>query len=184
MKSGDPAFGFSDDPKAARNDSLLVVNNTGYDAVFLYFKDIPGHSLSGKLPKFYSMLIKKGESQKVFVLAGNGRVYFAFGEDWGELKKPLSIPFPDYAGRIGIVQPLKDSLLLQHFFSNGGGPVQKYLSKPIYINKADALKDYTRYRYLNTSNTTSESTLYLSDNNGNIQLKADGPLLVKEARSS
>jgi hypothetical protein len=183
MKSGDPAFFFSDDPKAARNDSLLVVNNTGYDAVFLYFKDIPGHTFSGKLPKLYSMLIKKGESQKVFVVAGNGRVYFAFGEGWGELKKPLSIPFPDYAGRIGIVEPVKDSLLMLYFFSSGNGAVQKYLQNPLYINAAGASKDYIRYRYLNTTTTDGEPTLYLSARNGSIQIKADGPLLVKETRN-
>jgi hypothetical protein len=49
MKSATRPLVFSDDPKAARNDSLLVVNNTGYDAVFLYFKDIPGSCPVGQI---------------------------------------------------------------------------------------------------------------------------------------
>jgi hypothetical protein len=76
------------------------------------------------------MLIKKGESQKVFFVAGNGRVYFAFGEDWGELKKPLSIPFPDYAGRIGIVPPLNDSLLILHFSAAEKVPCKNIFQNP------------------------------------------------------
>lgn len=182
LHPGNPAFPFSEELRAAGNDSLWVVNHTGYDAVLLYFKDIPGHALSGKLPKIYSALLRRGESQKIFMLAGKGRVYFAFGRGWGKLKKPVSIPFPDYAGKLGIVEPLHDSLLLPNFFSDGKGLQQKYLQKPALIQSNNTPKDTVKYFYRNSSITTGAPTLYLSVANGSFQIKANGPLLVKEAR--
>ncbi len=177
-----PAFLFSEHPSAARNDSVQVVNKTPYDAVFLYFKDIPGHALSGRLPKLYSAVIKKGTAEKLYVLAGNGRVYFAFGEDWTEVAQPVLLPFPGQAMRPGFASPLQDSLPVLWFFRNGRQADQPFLRQPLYINRAGTLKEYSRYRYFNTSVNHGQSTLYLSATNGRIELKADGPLLVKTDR--
>lgn len=177
-KTGDQPFEFGDDPSSARNDSLLIRNETGLDAVFLYFKDIPNHSLSGQLPKLYSTFIRKGEEHTVYLLPGNGRVYFALGEDWGSLKKPMTVHLPstDSLSR-------SESLLLHEFFRNGKGVVQKYLLYPLYIEHPDVYQDESSYRYINSTLRLKDqrpTSLFLSLSSNHIELRAKGSLTIKE----
>ena len=184
-KTGEPAFWFSDDPRTARTDSLLVTNNTGFDAVYMYFKDVPGHGMSGRLPKFYSALIRNGETQRVYLLANNGRVYFAFGKGWGTLTKTVSIPLPDYESKAGIPKPTAESLPLSQFFRSGHKANKNYLLHPLFVRGPGAASNSKKYRVFNTkqeAGAKKETELLLYTAGDNILLEADGPLWVMQER--
>jgi hypothetical protein len=178
---GQPFDSFGDDPGAAVNDSVTITNNTGYDAVFLYFKDVPGHAMSGLLPKLYSTFIKDGDVEKVYVLPGNGRIYFAFGEGWGKLKKPLNINLNNPSGSASNGE-LSQTITLTHFFNNKHQLQQRYLQHPVYIDYADAARDNAAYRNLNEQGKVSEEapSILLTHKNGIVDVAARGYLLVKE----
>jgi hypothetical protein len=148
----------------------------------MYFKDIPGHGMSGMLPKLYSALIRKGETQKVYLLANNGRVYFAFGEGWGTLAKPVALSLQD-TRPYGNTTERKFTLYLDRFFSSGKTPVQKYLLHPLLIEKAGPIQGGDMSGYLNTTpgSGNKETVLTLSSSGASaITISARGPLLVKE----
>ena len=176
-----PFVAFGDDPGVAINDSLTISNNTGYDAVFLYFKDIPGHATSGLLPKLYSTYIKAGDVEKVYVLPGNGRVYFAFGEGWGKLKKPLNIELKNPSGSASNGE-LSQTITVTHFFSNSHQFQQKYLQHPVYIDYTELPRDHAAYRNLNEEGKISEEapSILLTQKNGMVDVAARGHLLVNE----
>jgi hypothetical protein len=186
LKTGDQPFkSFGNDPGAAVNHSVTITNNTGYDAVFLYFKDVPGHAMSGVLPKLYSTYIKNGEIVKVYVLPGNGRVYFAFGEGWGKLEKPFTIDLNNRVGGFTNSGSLPQTITVESFFNNKKGrPRQTYLQLPVFINGSDAYRDTTTYHYLNKVGKSSdgETGLHLTQVNGKFTIEAMGRLLVKEER--
>ncbi|HVF80379.1 MAG TPA: hypothetical protein VM884_00510, partial [Flavisolibacter sp.] len=181
-RTGDQPFdGFGDDPAAGVNDSVTITNRTGYDVAFLYFKDVPGHAMSGLLPKLYSTYIKAGDAKKVYVLPGNGRIYFAFGEGWGKLKKPVTIDLKNPSGSANDGKP-DQKIVLTHFFTNKHHLQQKYLQHPVYIDYADANRDIAAYRNLNEQGKISEAapSILLSQKNGAFDISAKGYLLVKE----
>jgi hypothetical protein len=186
LKTGDQPFkSFADDPAAAINDSVTITNNTGYDAVFLYFKDVPGHGMSALLPKLYSTYIKDSDVEKVYVLPGNGRVYFAFGKGWGKLKNPLAINLNNRVGGFTNSESLPQTITVESFFNtNKNGPQQTCLQLPVFINASDAYRDTTTYHYLNEEGKSSggENSLHLMQVNGKFTIKAMGRLLVKEKR--
>ena len=181
-----PFEAFGDDPGAAVNDSFTVANNTGYDAVFLYFKDIPGHSMSGLLPKLYSTYIKAGEAEKVYVLPGNGRIYFALSEGWGKLKKPMNIDLKNASGSSNN-SDLSSNLLLTHFFSNRKPLTQSLLQTPIYIEQGILLNANDSLRYLNKhilTESKEETVITLTENGNTFTASATGRLGVKQKRKS
>lgn len=147
MKTGDQPFeGLGDNPAAAQNDSLLVMNQSDHDAVFFYFKDLPGHYRAGLLPKLYSTYIKKGDSKVVYLLPGNGRVYFAFGENWGQLKSPLTLRVDAAYSGFQQHKKLEENITITHFFSNDASFAQPYLQNPILIDHGNnyyATDEYT-----------------------------------------
>ncbi len=187
MKTGEQPFsGWNTDSFAVPNDSIIISNHTGYDGVYFYFKDWPGHSPEGILPKLYSTYIKRGEAEAVYILPNNGRIYFAFGENWGRLKKPstLSLSNP--------VQAILDSttasaqtLVLGHFFSNKNPLTQSLLRNPVYIDNTPTHREGAgyNYRYLNqpekTVNNETTKLELLHDSSG-FSIKATGRLSVKQ----
>ncbi len=184
ISSGNTPFEYlSDDPQSAINNPITITNQSGFDAVFLYFKDVPGHSLSGFLPKLYACYIKNGDTQDASVLAGNGRVYFAFGKGWGKLKKPLAINLSNVAGQLhgeGETQ----SITISEYFNTKAALPQPYLHNPIYIDATATYHGSQNYTYLNQgdkSQVSDETRLTLTQKEGKVAVKASGRLVVKQA---
>jgi hypothetical protein len=185
LTTGDQPFeALGDDPQAAQNVSIVITNHTGFDAVFLYFKDMPGHYRSGLLPKLYSSYIRKGESEKLYVLPGNGRIYFAFGEQWGKLKKPVEMYLSNASNEaLNNRSSLSETIVVNSFFGNKKRLQQDYLTNPIYIDEPDSYQEDNNYFYLNTPGEPSgknETDIILSRKNGRFSMEAFGRLLVKE----
>ncbi len=180
LKTGDQPFDlFADDPNTLRNDSIIVENNSGYDAVFLYFKDIPGHYRSGLLPKVYATYIEKGESRTLSILPNNGRIYFAFGKEWGRLKKPVEISLKN------ILNPIdnpEQTITVDQFFRNTTDLQQTLLHNETLI---DATLTYNgNYRYLNRFKgwAKDQITKIVLQRAGNgFTASATGRLYVKQA---
>ncbi|HUC83156.1 MAG TPA: hypothetical protein VMR70_19760 [Flavisolibacter sp.] len=180
IKTGDQPFeGLGDDPGAARNDSMKIVNQSDYDAVFFYFKNLPGHYKAGLLPKLYATYIKKGESETVYVLPGNGRVYFAFGEGWGKLKKPLKLRF---SKALASTQSdvTSETITVTHFFA-GKKPVdQPFLQNPVYIDHYAGSRYGDNYQPLNVESGDPRkiTELRLHNDDGFLTIAAVGRLSV------
>lgn len=183
MKTGDQPFeGLGDDPQAAQNDSVKIVNESGYDAVFFYFKDLPGHYKAGLLPKLYATFIKKGESETVYILPGNGRIYFAFGEGWGQLKRPLRLRFSKSLASTES-DIAAETITVTHFFSNKKALAQPYLQNPISIDYSESYVANSDYTSLSTvTDLAEEPVLRLSGNNGLPKIVASGRLFVSQQK--
>ncbi len=138
METGDQPFvGLAESPDMARNDSVTITNNTGHDAVLLYCKDIPGHRASGFLPKMYATFIKRGESEVVSVEPNNGRLYFAFGDGWGQLKETVQVQMG--LGNLAMVDSKENIdrfVMLSHFFVKPATQTQTLLQSPLKISYA------------------------------------------------
>jgi hypothetical protein len=186
LKTGGQPFGeLGDDPKAARNDSITIINTSGYDAVYLYFKDLPGHYREGLLPKLYSTYIRNGESETVYLLPGNGRVYFAFGRQWGELKKPLIFNLTNSSkGPLENGSSSLDEIItIDHFFKNTKGIKQNYLKRPLYVDDSPTRHSGIYYTTLTTGTyeeRRSEPKMVISNVEGAPAITATGRLYVKQ----
>ncbi|HZH37634.1 MAG TPA: hypothetical protein VEX65_10175, partial [Flavisolibacter sp.] len=135
--------------------------------------------------KFYSALIRNGETQRVYLLSNNGRVYFAFGKGWGTLTKTISIPFPAYESKVGIPKPTAESLPLSQFFRSGHKANKNYLLHPLFVRGPGAASNSKKYRVFNTkqeAGAKKETELLLYTAGDNILLEADGPLWVMQER--
>ncbi|HEX2606791.1 MAG TPA: hypothetical protein VHK91_05405, partial [Flavisolibacter sp.] len=174
-----PFRDIGDDPLAARVDSLTVNNQSGYDVVYLYFKDVPGHHLSGIMTKLYSTYIKNGDARKVYIQPDNGRTYFLLGEDWGKLKKPEELSYTNEDGKV------TQSFVIDHFFRKQFTLKQPYLSRPIFIDKSTTIRTLSGYQNLNYGNDSNIITILdLVRENNIVKLEARGKLVVKSSVAS
>jgi hypothetical protein len=130
--------------------------------------------------------IKAADIEKVYVLPGNGRIYFAFGNSWGKLKNPVNIILKNPSGSASKGE-LSQTITLTHFFNNRKPLTQSLLQVPIFIEKDLFINTNDSSRHLNKHIlivSKEETVVTLTKSGNGFTASATGRLGVKQKMTS
>jgi hypothetical protein len=189
-KTGSQPLGtFADEFSNRGEDTVRILNNTGYDCVAMYIKagGRPGSVYEGALPNIAAVYIRNGEGFSFHHNPDGGKFHFFFGEKWGQLKKQTELAvysergYSNDSGRRHLV-------FLYEFFSSKKPVRQNYLMQPVYLQEASGYSERNeiKYNYLNNpyeAALNQATEMNLQQEGGRFSIKAKGSLLVKEEKA-
>ncbi|HYO22395.1 MAG TPA: hypothetical protein VER36_08300 [Flavisolibacter sp.] len=187
MRTGaQPFSSFANDFPKSGSDTVHITNNTGHNCVALLVNgpSLSGSVYEGALPNIAAVYIRQGGTYTFHTTPGTGKLYFIFGERWGQLKKQAELTVFSERG-LSDGEGRKHLLFVYEFFSNKKSVAQTYLQKAVYLEDASANRNDSQFSYLNNPYDArpDESTeIILKENDSSFAVEAKGSLLVKEDR--